>query len=96
MKQPWTTSFSQPFSTETVGLEVFGTVNPKLVNSKLKLPVMVYFHGGLFNCGSIEDAYDIAQSLADEMLVVCVAYPLAPQVHFPATVEIAFEAVKWV
>jgi acetyl esterase len=91
LKQAWTTSFSQPFSTENVSLQVFGKASPKAL-----LPVVVYFHGGLFNCGSVEDAHEIAQALAGETVVVCVDYPLAPKLHFPATAEIAFEAVKWV
>jgi acetyl esterase len=91
MKQPWITSFSQSFSADNITLQVFGKAKPKAL-----LPVVVYFHGGLFNCGSVEDAHDIAQALAGESVVVCVDYPLAPQLHFPATVEIAFEAVKWV
>ncbi|MFD2273384.1 alpha/beta hydrolase fold domain-containing protein [Undibacterium arcticum] len=37
------------------------------------------FHGGLFNSGTVEDAENIAQALADGAVVVCVDYPLAPK-----------------
>jgi len=90
-EQPWTTSFSQPFSADAITLQVFG----KQAQGALQ-PVIVYFHGGLFNCGLVEDAYGIAQALSDKAVVVCVDYPLAPQLHFPNTVEVAFEAVQWV
>lgn len=89
--QLWTTSFSHAFSADNITLQVFGKAEPKAM-----LPVLVYFHGGLFNCGTVQDAYGIARALAGEMVVVCVDYPLAPKLHFPDTVEIAFEAVQWV
>jgi len=72
-------------------LQIFGE---RLANRKQ--PVLVYFHGGLFNCGSIETAHDLAQALSAHMLVVCVGYPLAPAMQFPDTIEVAYEALKWV
>lgn len=58
-------------------------------------PLVLYFHGGLFNCGSIDDANAMASLLAENAVVVCVDYPLAPKLHFPATVEVAYEALMW-
>src|SRR3546814_7965188 len=58
-------------------------------------PMIVYFHGGLFNCGKVEDAAAIAAALSAVTVVACVDYPLAPRLHFPATVEVAFEALLW-
>jgi len=72
-------------------LQIFGE---HLANRKQ--PVLVYFHGGLFNCGNIETAHDLAQALSAHMLVVCVGYPLAPAMQFPDTIEVAYEALKWV
>ena len=58
-------------------------------------PLVLYFHGGLFNCGKMDDADAIASLLAENAVVVCVDYPLAPKLHFPTTVEVAFEALVW-
>jgi acetyl esterase/lipase len=63
--------------------------------SQTVTPLVLYFHGGLFNCGQIDDADAMASILAREAVVVCVDYPLAPKLHFPATVELAFEALSW-
>ncbi|HYD63583.1 MAG TPA: alpha/beta hydrolase [Noviherbaspirillum sp.] len=71
-------------------LNVFGAVPVR--NDR---PLIVYFHGGVFNCGAPEDAEPLAKALSDTAVVVCVAYPLAPGCRFPDTVEIAFEALKW-
>lgn len=77
-----------------VHVRVFGSAQGK-TSKNAALPLVVYFHGGLFNCGKVEDAEAIARTLAGVAVVVCVDYPLAPKLHFPATVELAFEAVKW-
>src|SRR5437762_11641560 len=74
-----------------IALRVFGKRADKLASA----PLIVYFHGGLFNSGAVEDAENIAQALADSAVVVCVDYPLAPKTHFPTTVEVAFEALQW-
>ncbi|HWZ48272.1 MAG TPA: alpha/beta hydrolase [Herbaspirillum sp.] len=77
----------------TVTLRIFG----KRANtgSAAALPLILYFHGGLFNCGSVADADSLAQRLAAQAVVVCVDYPLAPELHFPRTVELAYEALQW-
>jgi len=87
----WTTSFKTAVTTEPITLQVFGKQAPKS-----KQPVVLYFHGGLFNSGNIEHAYPLATALAEQMIVVCVDYPLAPSVQFPATIEVAFAALRWV
>lgn len=63
--------------------------------SKSATPLVLYFHGGLFNCGQMDDADAMASLLAENVVVVCVDYPLAPKLHFPTTVEVAFEALVW-
>lgn len=87
----WTTTFLVSATQAPITLQIFGE---RLANRKQ--PVLLYFHGGLFNCGSIETAHDLAQALAAHMLVVCVGYPLAPAMQFPDTIEVAYEALKWV
>lgn len=59
------------------------------------VPLVLYFHGGFFDCGAADDANGIAAVLAESAVVVTVDYPLAPAVQFPDTVEIAFAALLW-
>jgi len=87
---PWLTDFSSRHAGGKVGMRVYGKAGRGAAR-----PVVVYFHGGLFNCGKIEDAAAIAESLAEHSIIACVDYPLAPKLHFPATVEVAFEALLW-
>lgn len=89
--QPWSTSFISAHTDRLVGIQVFGQGKPAQAK-----PVVVYFHGGLFNCGTVDDAAGLAHMLANDFVVACVDYPLAPQLHFPDTVEVAFEATQWV
>ena len=61
------------------------------------LPVLLYFHGGGFVRGSIEEAQAAGQFLAERLpaLVVSVGYSLAPQYPFPAAPEDAHRAALW-
>lgn len=59
---------------------------------------LVYFHGGGFVIGSL-DTYDgLCRMLANESgcRVISVDYRLAPEHKFPAAVEDAYAATKWV
>lgn len=87
----WTTRFQSVTSAHTVTLQVFGKRQARHTQ-----PVLMYFHGGLFNAGKLESAHDIATALAPQMLVVSVDYPLAPAVQFPQSIELAFEVLAWV
>jgi len=62
------------------------------------LPGLVYFHGGGWVIGSIE-GHDItcrALTNASGCVVVSVEYRLAPEHPFPASVEDAYAATRWV
>ncbi|QGZ63967.1 alpha/beta hydrolase [Paraburkholderia acidisoli] len=61
------------------------------------LPVLLYFHGGGFVRGSIEEAEPAGRFLAERLpaLVVSVGYSLAPQYPFPAAPEDAHRAALW-
>jgi acetyl esterase/lipase len=62
------------------------------------LPAIVYYHGGGFVIGDL-DCYDpLCRMLANESgcRVISVDYRLAPEHPFPAAVEDAFAALKWV
>ncbi len=62
------------------------------------LPVLVYFHGGGWVVGSLDSHDGVARFLANHALcqVVSVAYRLAPEDKFPAAVQDAWAATRWV
>ena len=61
-------------------------------------PALVFFHGGGWVIGNL-DTHDVAcRKLADagELIVISVDYRLAPEHKFPAAVDDAIAATKWV
>ncbi|MBO0681918.1 MAG: alpha/beta hydrolase [Candidatus Dormibacteraeota bacterium] len=61
-------------------------------------PLLVYLHGGGFVIGSLETADRICRRLANaaRLVVVSIGYHLAPEHPFPAAVEDAYAATRWV
>lgn len=61
-------------------------------------PITVYFHGGGFVFGAPEMHDNICRCLANraESLVVSVDYRLAPEARFPAAIEDASAALRWI
>ncbi|MBW3667964.1 MAG: alpha/beta hydrolase [Actinobacteria bacterium] len=62
------------------------------------LPVVVFFHGGGFVMGGIESHDALCRSLANAsgVAVASVDYRLAPEHAFPAAVDDAWAAVRWI
>ena len=60
-------------------------------------PLVVYFHGGGFVCGSLETIDTPLRALANRSgcAIVSVDYRLGPEHRFPAAVEDAERAVGW-
>lgn len=61
------------------------------------LPVVLYFHGGGYVLGGIEESEAEARRFAAETpaLVVSASYRLAPEDPFPAAVTDAYDALLW-
>lgn len=61
------------------------------------LPIVLYFHGGGFIGGSLDEAETQAAHLAESIpaWVISVGYSLAPKYPFPAAPEDAFLALRW-
>ena len=59
--------------------------------------VILYLHGGGYTCGSLEYAKGFASTLASEcgVRVFCAAYRLAPENRFPAALDDALEAYRY-
>jgi acetyl esterase len=66
--------------------------------SDAPLPTLVYFHGGGWVIGDLDTHHGFCHALAKTSgcLVVAVDYRLAPEHRYPAAVEDAYAATKWV
>src|SRR5262249_5828081 len=62
------------------------------------LPVVVYFHGGGWVCGDLDTHDSVCRGVAvhGRCAVVAVDYRMGPEQRFPAAVEDAMAAVRWV
>ncbi len=60
--------------------------------------VLVYYHGGGWVLGSIDEYDTVARKIAERTscAVVLVEYRLAPEHRYPAAVDDSFAALKWV
>src|SRR5476649_2080703 len=60
-------------------------------------PLLLYFHGGRFNDGSLADAGIPAAAIAraSGAWVLAVGYSLAPAFPFPAALEDGYRALQW-
>ena len=62
------------------------------------LPVVVYFHGGGWTIGSVDDYDPITRALANaaNAIVVSVEYRLAPEHPYPEPLDDCWTALEWV
>jgi len=61
-------------------------------------PCLVFFHGGGWVIGDLDSHDVVCRKLADEgqLIVISVNYRLAPEHKFPAAVDDAIAATKWI
>jgi acetyl esterase len=61
-------------------------------------PVLVFYHGGGWVIGDLDSHDVVCRKLAEEgeLIVVSVDYRLAPEHKFPAAVDDAIAATKWI
>jgi acetyl esterase len=83
---------------QIAGYEKHITLRLYRPSNKTALPVVLYFHGGGFVRGTLDDADFAARFLAQQLpaLVVSVDYSLAPKHPFPAAPEDAYRAARWI
>lgn len=67
-------------------------------NAGEALPAVVYFHGGGWTCGDLDTHDGVCRGVASwgKCAVVAVDYRKGPENKFPAAVEDAIAAVRWV
>ncbi|PLW97658.1 MAG: hypothetical protein C0593_08000 [Marinilabiliales bacterium] len=71
---------------------------PKKTVAEYNVPVIVFYHGGGYIAGSV-DEYDLfARKIARDSrcIVVSVEYRLAPEFPYPAAVNDCYAALEWV
>jgi acetyl esterase len=78
-----------------------GGIGVRIYNSALGetgQPIVVFYHGGGFVIGDLDSHDSMARAIALQVgaVVVAVDYRLAPEHPFPAAVDDAFAALKWV
>ncbi len=61
-------------------------------------PALVYFHGGGWVIGDLDSHDVLCRQLAEQsgVVVIAVDYRLAPEHRFPAAVDDAFAATRWI
>lgn len=95
-----------PEVAETASLEARGPAGPIPLRlyrglgtrKDQRLPALVYFHGGGWVIGDLDSHDQICRALANAAgcIVIAVHYRLAPEHKFPAAVEDAIAATRWI
>jgi len=79
-------------------VRIYVPATPAPVVDGAGLPVLVWYHGGGWVIGDLETADGTVRAMANSAgaVVVSVDYRLAPEHPFPAAVDDAIAAVRWV
>jgi acetyl esterase len=73
-------------------------LHPRIPATGEKLPVVIYFHGGGFIFGGLDQVDDLTRKMAKraQAVVVNVDYRLSPEAKFPLAVNDAYATLEWV
>ncbi len=87
---------SIPSPTGSIAARVYTPLQLRQANGLA--PGLVFFHGGGWVIGNLDSHDVVCRKLADEgqLIVIAVDYRLAPEHKFPAAVDDAIAATKWI
>jgi len=79
-----------------INARIYTPKTPRKVNGLA--PCLVFYHGGGWVIGDLDSHDVVCRKLADEgqLIVISVDYRLAPEHKFPAAVDDAIAATKWI
>jgi acetyl esterase len=85
-----------PSPTGSIPARIYTPVRPRQANGLA--PCLVFYHGGGWVIGDLDSHDVVCRKLANEgeLIVISVDYRLAPEHKFPAAVDDAIEAAKWI
>jgi acetyl esterase len=85
-----------PSPAGSIPARIYTPLNPRTANGLS--PCLVFFHGGGWVIGDLDSHDVVCRKLADEgrMIVISVAYRLAPEHKFPAAIDDAISATAWI
>jgi acetyl esterase len=80
----------------SIPARIYTPMRPRKTNGLA--PCLVFFHGGGWVIGDLDSHDVVCRKLADEgqLVVISVDYRLAPEHKFPAAVEDAITAARWI
>jgi acetyl esterase/lipase len=80
------------------GYQLRACVFRPVTQTEVPSPLVVYYHGGGWTIGSPEDAAPACRNLVQTLGVVCVApaYRQGPEDPFPASIDDAWDGLKWI
>jgi acetyl esterase len=80
----------------SIAARIYTPKNPRQTGGLA--PALVFFHGGGWVIGDLDSHDVVCRKLTDEgrLIVISVDYRLAPEHKFPAAVEDAIAATKWI
>ncbi|MBM86783.1 MAG: hypothetical protein CMQ41_00230 [Gammaproteobacteria bacterium] len=91
----------EPFSIEEIVIP--GSDGPILAwiykpSADSNLPTLIYYHGGGYTIGSLKSHDCVCRGICVEAqcIVISIDYRLAPEHKYPAAVQDAWDAAKWV
>jgi acetyl esterase len=87
---------SIPSPAGSIPARIYTPIRARTINGLA--PCLVFFHGGGWVIGDIDSHDVVCRKLADEgqLIVISVDYRLAPEHKFPAAVDDAIDATKWI